>query len=298
MLEVKNIKMKFGDFTAVDDLSFEIKDGEILGLLGANGAGKTTTFRMIMNILKPVSGEVLYNGKPFTINESDKLGFMAEERAVLTKFTVENQLRYFAELKGLKVKDIDPKIDYWLERLNLLDRKKSKIKELSKGNQQKIQLISAVLHEPKLVILDEPFSGLDPFNVELFRQVILELKEKGASIIFSSHRLNDVEFFSKDIIVLIKGKVAMRGEVQKIKENSSLHKVVIECDLTKEDFKALDYVKDAQTNKGKSFVYLNNVDDRKRLFDFVKNANCTQFNLELPTLEEIFVREIGDGYES
>ncbi len=211
MLELKNITMKFGDLVAVDDLSFKINEGEIIGLLGANGAGKTTTFRIMLGIIKPTEGSVLFNGEKSNLMMRDDVGFLAEERALLAKYTVEKQLRFFAELKGMKKNEITTKIDYWLEYFNLTDKKNSRIKELSKGNQQKIQFISAIIHEPKYIIFDEPFSGLDPFNINLFKKVILELKQKGCSIILSSHRLEHIEYFCENIIVLLRGKDVMRG---------------------------------------------------------------------------------------
>ena len=179
MLKVENVTKYYGNVLAVDNLSFTINDGEIFGLLGVNGAGKTTTFRMIMSLLEPTKGKITLNGKPVGYDVSEYIGFLTEERSLLTKLTVKEQVVYYATLKGMKEEDILKKLDYWLDRFGVSDYKERKIKELSKGNQQKIQFITAIIHEPDLLVLDEPFTGLDPINVELFMDVIREFKEKG-----------------------------------------------------------------------------------------------------------------------
>ena len=216
MLKVENVTKYYGNNLAVDDLSFTINNGEIFGLLGVNGAGKTTTFRMIMSLLEPTKGSITLNGKPVGYDVSERIGFLTEERSLLTKLTVKEQVIYYATLKGMKESDILKKLDYWLDRFGISDYKNRKIKELSKGNQQKIQFITAIIHEPDLLVLDEPFTGLDPINVELFMSVIREFKEKGKMIIFSSHRMEHVELFCEKLVILLKGKtVQYKG--QKIK---------------------------------------------------------------------------------
>ena len=195
MLKVENVTKYYGDVLAVDDLSFTINDGEIFGLLGVNGAGKTTTFRMIMSLLEPTKGKITLNGDDVGYDVSERIGFLTEERSLLTKLTVKEQVVYYATLKGMKEVDILKKLDYYLERFGISEYKERKIKELSKGNQQKIQFITAIIHEPDLLVLDEPFTGLDPINVELFMEVIREFKEKGKMIIFSSHCMEPVYLF-------------------------------------------------------------------------------------------------------
>ncbi|MFV0498738.1 MAG: ABC transporter ATP-binding protein [Bacilli bacterium] len=298
MLKLENITMKFGNFTAVDDLSLDIKNGEILGLLGANGAGKTTTFRIILGILKQTYGKVFFDGKDISMIDTKKIGFLAEERALIKKYTVNNQLKFFAELKGVDIKDIDSKIDHWLNYFNLEDKKNSKIGELSKGNQQKIQFISAVIHEPKLIIFDEPFSGLDPFNINLFKKIILELKDKGACIIFSSHRLDHVEFFCENIVVLVNGKAKLRGIIHDLKKSSGLNKVKIIADIDIKELEKLEYVDKVIKSSEYIELYIRNNDDIKLLFNFIKNYDCIHFEQALPTLEEIFVEKVGVSYES
>ena len=206
MLKVENVRKKYGDLVAVDNLSFEVADGEIFGLLGLNGAGKTTTFRMIMNLLDDYEGTILLDNEKVSYKTTDKIGFLTEERSLLTKLTVLEQVIYYGVLKGMPEDKIEKELDYWLDIFKIKEYKNKKIKELSKGNQQKIQFITAIIHHPKLLILDEPFSGLDPVNVELFKSVILKLKQEGTSIIFSSHRMEHVELFCEKLVVLVKGK--------------------------------------------------------------------------------------------
>ena len=206
MLKVDNVRKCYGNLVAVDGLSFTVNDGEIFGLLGLNGAGKTTTFRMILGLIDDYTGDITIDGEHINYVISDKIGFLTEERSLLLKMTVLEQITYYGVLKSMKVSDIEKKLDYWLDRFEISEYKNRKIKELSKGNQQKIQFISAIINDPKLLILDEPFSGLDPINVELFKKVILELKKKGTSIIFSSHRMEHVELFCENLVVLVKGK--------------------------------------------------------------------------------------------
>ena len=207
MLKVDHVTKYYDDFLAVNDISFEIKEGEIFGLLGVNGAGKTTTFRMIMGLLDKSSGEITLNGKKIDYKETDKIGFLTEERSLIPSKTVLEQAIYYGVLKGLKKSTIEKRLDSYLKEFNIEEYKDKKIKELSKGNQQKIQFITAILNEPKLLILDEPFSGLDPFNVELFKNEIIEMSKKGSIIIFSSHRMERVELFCKKIVILLKGKL-------------------------------------------------------------------------------------------
>ena len=178
MLKVKNVTKYYGNFKAVDNISFEVKKGEIFGLLGVNGAGKTTTFRMIMNLISPSSGSISFNNKKIDYDVTDKIGFLTEERSLLTKLTVKEQMLYYGALKSLDEKTILERLDKLLKKFEIEDYKDRKINTLSKGNQQKVQFISAIINEPELLILDEPFSGLDPLNIELFKNVILELKDK------------------------------------------------------------------------------------------------------------------------
>ena len=219
MLKVENVSKSYGSFLAVDDLSFEVGNGEIFALLGVNGAGKTTTFRVIIGLLEKDKGTITLDGKPIDYSVTDKIGFLTEERSLLTKLTVREQAIYYGVLKGMKENDILEKLKYWLDRFNVSEYFDKKIKELSKGNQQKIQFITAIINEPKLLILDEPFSGLDPINIEMFMSAIRDLKKTGTSIIFSSHRMEHVELFCEKLVVMMKGQSVLSGSIGEIKKN-------------------------------------------------------------------------------
>ena len=218
MLKVDHVTKYYDSLCAVDDLSFEIKEGEIFGLLGVNGAGKTTTFRMIMGLLDKTKGEITLNGKKIDYSVTDKIGFLTEERSLLPTKTVLEQALYYGILKGLTPYEVEDRLDEYLEEFNITEYKDKKIKELSKGNQQKVQFIVSVLHKPKLLILDEPFSGLDPINVEMFKKVILRLKKENTIIIFSSHMMEHIEYFCDSLIILVKVKLYLVENYQRLKK--------------------------------------------------------------------------------
>ena len=298
MLKVEHVTKKYGDLVAVDDLSFEVNDGEIFGLLGLNGAGKTTTFRMILGLLDDYIGSIKIDDEKINYDITDKIGFLTEERSLLTKLTVSEQLIYYGVLKSMNEDDIDKKIDYWLDRFDILDYKNKKIKELSKGNQQKIQFISAIINEPKLLILDEPFSGLDPINVEMFKKVILELKEKGTSIIFSSHRMEHVELFCEKLVVLVKGKSVINGYLSDIKKDYKKKNIVVVGDIDIDTLKKQKGVKSIDFNNGEYVISI--IDDSyvSSLFECIsKFKNVTKFSVEDPSLNEIFISIVGDSYD-
>lgn len=231
MLEVKKIVKKFDKNVAVNDISFNVTEGRIFGLLGRNGAGKSTIFRTILNIFKPDSGEILYNGKKINHNVTDKIGYLPEEGSLIPSYTVMEQFIYYGILKFMSEDEVKKQAIYWLERFNILDYANIKIKELSKGNRQKIQFIVAVLHNPELLILDEPFSGLDPVSVEEFKKMVIEQKEKGKVIIFSSHRMEHVEQLCDDILLIDKGREILKGDLHEIKAkygNKELNEIFIE----------------------------------------------------------------------
>lgn len=298
MLKVKDVVKKYGDLVAVNHLSFEVLDGEIFGLLGLNGAGKTTTFRMILGLIDDYSGEITLDGKKIDYSISDKIGFLTEERSLLLKLTVLEQITYYGVLKGIEEDKIQEKLNYWLDKFDIKEYKNKKIKELSKGNQQKVQFISAIINEPKLLILDEPFSGLDPINVELFKKIILELKEKGTSIIFSSHRMEHVELFCDRLVVLVKGKCVLSGYLSEIKKNYKKKNVYVCGDISvdkllkEEGVEKIDRIKDEYVISIKDDSYV------KPLFRAVsKFDNITKFSVEDPSLNEIFISIVGDSYE-
>lgn len=301
MLELKNVTKYYGDFKAVDNLSFKVKDGEIFGLLGVNGAGKTTTFRMIINLLDKTEGTILLDGKPIDYSVTDKIGFLTEERSLLLKLTVLEQVIFYGTLKGLDKKTIEERLDILLEKFHITEYKNRKIKELSKGNQQKVQFITAIIHEPKLLILDEPFSGLDPINVEQFMEMINELKKKGTSIIFSSHRMEHVELFCDELVILVHGKSVLQGNLKDIKRQyrrKSIH-LCGDGDLNK--IKKIDGVIDVirESASNEYVIKIANNDIVDKVFEVVKTfTNVTKFSVEEPTLNEIFISKVGEAYEN
>ncbi|MEP6743610.1 MAG: ATP-binding cassette domain-containing protein, partial [bacterium] len=214
---LRNVTKRFGDFTAVNDLSLEVHAGRIFGLLGPNGAGKTTTIRMIVNIFAPDSGAVELFGKAITPATQDRIGYLPEERGLYKKMKVGDQLRFFAELKNINGKDAEARADRWLARLHIADWKSKKSSELSKGMQQKVQFITTVLHEPDLLILDEPFSGLDPVNLDLLKEIVLELKQAGKTIIFSTHQMEVAEKICDDICLINRSRKVLEGSIRTVK---------------------------------------------------------------------------------
>lgn len=298
MLKVENISKYYDNFLAVDDLSFSVKPGEIFGLLGINGAGKTTTFRMIMGLLEPSSGKITLDGKPIDYSVTDKIGFLTEERSLLTKLTVKEQCLFYGTLKGMSEDDILNRLEFLLDKFGVSEYKDKKIKELSKGNQQKIQFITAILNDPKLLILDEPFSGLDPFNVELFKNEIIEMSRKGSIIIFSSHRMEHVELFCKKIVILLKGKSVISGNLDEIKENFGKKNVLVKGNIDVDKIKELDGVVDVTLANDEYTIKIDNKDIISKLFKTIsKMDSITKFVVEEPSLNEIFIAKVGEAYE-
>lgn len=297
MLKLENVTKYYDDFLAVDNLSFDVKEGEIFGLLGVNGAGKTTTFRMILNLIEPTSGNITLNGKKIDYSVTDKIGFLTEERSLLTKLTVKEQCLYYGTLKGMEKEDILKKMKTLLEKFGVPEYENKKIKELSKGNQQKIQFITAIINEPKLLILDEPFSGLDPFNVELFKNEIVEMSKKGSIIIFSSHRMEHVELFCKKIVILLKGKNVLSGNIKDIKKKYRKKNVFVKGNLTKEELEKIKGVNEIIEHSDELELKIENEEVAPLIFKKIKDKEITKFVLEEPSLNEIFVAKVGESYE-
>ena len=298
MLKVKNVTKYYGDFKAVDNLSFEVGEGEIFGLLGANGAGKTTTFRMIMNLLEPNDGKITLNNKKIDYNVTDEIGFLTEERSLLLKLTVRDLMIYYGTLKSMKKEDIERELMIWLKRFKIEDYLDKKIKELSKGNQQKVQFIASVIHKPKLLILDEPFSGLDPINVDMFIDAINYIKEQGTIIIFSSHQMNNVELFCEKLLILNHGKTILQGSLKDIKNSYDERKILIKADVTKAELSKLAGVKSVIIKGDEIEVKIENKKYAKDIFDYVSKAkNVIKFEVVELSLHEIFTKEVGEKNE-
>lgn len=294
MLKLENVRKTYGSLVAVDNLSFSVKNGEIFGLLGENGAGKTTTFRMIMGLLEPDKGKITLDGKKIDYKVTDKIGFVTEERSLLTKLTVKEMIEYYGVLKGMDESNIDKKLDYWLEKFGITEYKNKKIKELSKGNQQKIQFISAVINDPKLLILDEPFTGLDPINVNLLKDAVKELQKKGCSIIFSSHQMEYIEDFCEQLIILVHGKVILNGSLDEIKENYAKKNIIIKADdLDIDAIKKIKGVIDVEQKANEVVVHIEDISISKSVFDIVKDKYVTKYVVADAPLNEIFIHYVG-----
>ena len=299
MLVVKNVKKNYGDFTAVNNLSFTIKPGEVFGLLGTNGAGKTTTFKMIMGLLEPTEGSITLDGKEITYDDVDKIGYMIEERSLLPRLTVKELIIHYASLKSIPEDIIIERMKYWLERFNIPDYEEKKINTLSKGNQQKIQFITSIINNPQLLILDEPFSGLDPLNTLKFVEVIRDFQKKGSMIIFSTHQIDHVESFCENLIVLEKGEVVLEGQISEIKKDYKKHSILIVADgLKEEKLRAIEGVYDVLIDANQWIVKIEDESYANEVFKYVKTLkNIMKFDVEQAKLSEIFIDKVGDAYE-
>ena len=232
VLHLKNVRKTFGDFYAVNDLSFSISAGSMYGLLGPNGAGKTTTIRMIMDIIVPDSGEIEIAGKRSSSEIRDRIGYLPEERGLYRKMKVSELLLFFAQTKGLRKTEAKGKIDNWLERLALSEWSEKKVEELSRGMQQKLQFITTVFHEPELIILDEPFTGLDPVNVNLLKEIMLEFQKNGTTVILSTHLMDHVEKLCDSICLIHTGRKVLEGPLAQIKRQYGRNSIALEYDGT------------------------------------------------------------------
>ncbi|MDY0210100.1 MAG: ATP-binding cassette domain-containing protein [Acholeplasma sp.] len=298
MLEVKHVKKNYGTLTAVKDLSFNIKPGEIFGLLGTNGAGKTTTFKMILGLLEPTEGEILFNGKKISYDDADSIGYMIEERSLLVKLKVKDLILHYGALKGLDKEVILERLDYWLKRFNIESYKDKKIKELSKGNQQKIQFITAIINNPKLLVLDEPFSGLDPINTMKFVEVIRDFQSKGTMIIFSTHQIDHVESFCEQLIVLEKGNAVLSGQITDIKKEFKKHNIRIVAEVDPKALKTINGVLDVLVQPNEIIVKIENESCANLVFDYIKTCqNVRKFDIEQASLSEIFIEKVGETFE-
>lgn len=294
MLKITDVQKNFGDLKALDDVSFDVNDGHILGLIGQNGAGKSTTFHSILNFLH-YQGTITWNGQPITEENFNQIGYLPEERSLMPKLTVEQQIVYLARLKGKTAKEIRPQIDIWLQKFAVKGTKKDKIKDLSKGNQQKVQLICTLIHHPQLIILDEPFSGLDPVNSDLLKKAIFEAKDQGAAIIFSSHDMENVEELCDSLVMLRNGQVVLKGTVRQVRQEFGRTRIFVTTDWTKEQLEQLPHVIKVESQEEKRFVL--RLDDEtagKEIFDELTHGQyIEEFNQQPPTLNEIFRLKAG-----
>ena len=294
MLKVENITKYYNKVKAVDNLSFTVDKGEIFGLLGENGAGKTTTFRIILGLINASNGKVTLDGKEIDYSLTDKIGYVTEERSLLTKMTVKDQILLYGVLKGMSEDNILKEMRKWLKKFQISDYENRKIKELSKGNQQKIQFIAAVINKPKLLILDEPFSGLDPINIEMLKKAIKELQDAGCSIIFSSHQMEQIEDFCEKLVILSHGKVVVSGYLKDIKTEYRKKNILLRGDnLPLDKIRKLKGVISLCEHRGEYLVKIESLAIADSIFKIVKDYNITKYDVTEPTLNEIFIEKVG-----
>lgn len=290
MITFRNVRKRFNAVQALDGVSFDVQAGTIFGLLGPNGAGKTTLIRIITKIFAADSGEILLNGIPINKQEYAAIGYMPEEKGLYKKMRVGEHLIYLARLKGLHAHDAKTQIHYWFEKLEVPDWWNKKIEDLSKGMQQKVQFIATVLHQPKLLILDEPFSGLDPVNTEMIKNEIYELNKQGVTILFSTHRMEQVEEICSNIVLINKGNVVIEGGVKEIKNKFRKNLFEISCDNTEsvQDTELFRLItKDANTCR---IQLLTDAGNNDVLQYFINNGmQISGFKEILPSLNEIFI---------
>ena len=293
-LSIQQVTKKYHEFVAVDSLTFTIEKGEIFGLIGQNGAGKTTTFRMILDLQETTEGTIMWNGTPINTINRDLLGYLPEERGIFPSITVEEQLYFFGELRGKKRKDLKQEVDYWINRFELEDKRKAKAETLSKGNKQKVQLIASFIHQPEFLILDEPFSGLDPVNMDLLKQAILDLKAKGTTILFSSHQMDNVEELCDHLCLLKRGVSLFSGSLLDLKKQYGKTKLTIRTETPVEVLKSLPGVKDLHVGKDQYTLTLLDESYAQTIFDFVSNGKYIEkFSLDYLSLDEIFKDKVG-----
>ncbi len=298
VLEVNNITKTFGDQRAVDDISFKIEEGVIFGLLGPNGAGKTTSIRMIMDIIIPDTGSISIMGDQDPRSANDVIGYLPEERGMYRKMKVGDLLFFLTKLKNMEKKTARKSIDEWLERLDIMDWKKKKIEELSKGMQQKIQFLGTILHQPKLLILDEPFGGLDPINQNLIKDILLELKSKGTTIIFSTHVMESAEKLCEEIFLINRGKQVLYDKLAAVKQSFGKQTIHLEFDGDKKFLETSKQIKKFSAYENSAEVQLKEDGDAQvLLMEAAKSATIRKFEMKEPSLHEIFIETVGSDIE-
>lgn len=298
MLILEDVTKTFESVRAVDHLSFNVQSGDIYGLLGPNGAGKTTTLRMIMQIFQPDSGTITLQGHPITVETKNQIGYLPEERGVYQKMKVNEVIEYFAALKDMDRNHAKQNMSQYLERFELLNRADDKIEELSKGNQQKVQFIISIIHEPKLLILDEPFSGLDPVNQVLIKEIIKELQNQDTTILFSTHQMAQVEKLCERICLINKGQIVVQGNLKQIKREFGSRTIRIESDDSLESLRSDAEFERVEFDNGALLGELNDgIKPEDYLKTLVNKVRVRKFEIVEPSLEQIFIDQVQGGKE-
>ncbi len=294
-LEVQKVKKSFGKVNAVNNVSFSINEGTVFGLLGPNGAGKTTLIRMIMNIIIPDSGKISVFGNSNSKMTNSDIGYLPEERGLYRKMKVEELLLFLSKLKSMDKKEAKAQINYWLERMEISDWKKKKVENLSKGMQQKLQFIGTILHHPKLLILDEPFGGLDPINTNLIKDIIMELNKNGTTIIFSTHIMESAEKLCEEIFLINKGKNVLSGKLSEIKKSFGKRNILIKYEGNGEFLKKSKQVKKYDDYGNYVEVQLaKDADSQELLREAMESSVIHKFEIEEPSLNDIFIESVND----
>ncbi|MDI7744116.1 ABC transporter ATP-binding protein [Lysinibacillus fusiformis] len=297
-LTLEHVVKKYKDFTAVNDLNFTIGSGEIFGLIGQNGAGKTTTFRMILDLQDQTSGTITWDGTPIKKINRDYLGYLPEERGIFPQMKVEEQLFFFGQLRGMKREELKREIDFWINRFDLEEKRHNKAETLSKGNQQKVQLIASFIHKPRFLILDEPFSGLDPVNRDLLKDAILFLKEKGVTILFSSHQMDNVEELCDHLCLLKRGVSLFSGSLLDLKKQYGKTKLTLRTNIPKTELEKLAGVKEIKVDREEYVLTLIDESFAESIFEVVSNGQYIEkFSLDYLSLDEIFKDKVGGNGE-
>ncbi|MDU2585081.1 MAG: ATP-binding cassette domain-containing protein [Anaerococcus prevotii] len=292
MLEIKNVSKSFGRLKALDHVSFNVNKGDLFGIIGQNGAGKSTLFRCIMDFFDSYEGEILYDNKQVSKVPLEKIGFLPEERSLSPKKSVAEEIRYFASLNLMK--NLDSKtLESYFNKFEIKGSLKDKIKDLSKGNQQKVQLLASLIYKPEFVILDEPFSGLDPYNIRLLQDIIKEINESGTTIIFSSHNMENIEDMCKELVMLKNGQVVLEGSPKEIRNSYPKDKLLIECEGDISDILndfVITYTKDSNTYR----IKLNDPNDGRKIYERLREKfdYLPVFAQTPPNLNEIFTRKV------
>ncbi|AIS04325.1 ABC transporter ATP-binding protein [Lactococcus lactis] len=295
-LKIDKVRKSFGDKIAVDNLNMVVKPGEVMGLIGQNGAGKTTTFRMILNFISADQGKITWQDGPITQEIKQKIGFLPEERGLYQKMTVEDQILYFAELHGMKRADARLKLQDWMKRLEVVGKPTDKVQTLSKGNAQKIQFIATLIHEPEFLILDEPFTGLDPVNTELLRNEIKRSRDKGAAVIFSNHNMSDVELLSDHLLMLKGGQTILNGTVEAIRASYGRTRIYLESDLPNKELSVIRGVESIEKRGSGRSIKISEAEVGREIFQRVaKDGYVQAFVQSPPSLDEIFRMEAAEN---